>query len=278
MGQALIIGSVGLSQTKTTLLIAGRGDLPQFLLAAAQGPVCLIALQGFADTVTCARADHILPLGHLGAMIEAGKQAGATQVAFAGGLDRPPLNQIDFDTYAHDHLDQSALRQGDDAALRAIAHLFHHAGFALVGPLDFAADLAMPAGPLGGAMAPEFEGDIQRGAAVAKALGAVDVGQGVVVQQGLVLAVEGIEGTDALIARGGQLARPGQRPILVKAAKPQQDLRLDMPTFGPETLNALRAANFAGAVLEAGKTLVLDQKKLIQEAQKAKLFITGQIL
>ena len=117
--------------------------------------------------------------------------------------------------------------------------------------------------------------DARRGLEVAKALGGLDVGQAAVVQQGLVLAVEGIEGTDALVRRSASLTRPGPRPILIKAAKPQQDMRLDVPTFGPDTVESLSEANFAGAFLEAGQTLILDRPAVTLAAEAAGLFIEG---
>ena len=242
---------------------------------AAQGSVCLVALDGFADPQTLAKADHVLPLGHFGAMIAAGKNVGAKQVTFIGGLDRPSADQIDFDAYSLEHLDRSALLKGDDAALRAIAHLFERAGLRLIGPIDLAPHMVMPVGRTFGTVIEGAVCDGRRGLEVALALGALDVGQAVVVQQGLVLAVEGIEGTDALIQRAGALARPGRGPVLVKAAKPQQDMRLDMPTFGLQTLLSMADAGFAGAFLEVGRTLVISQEAMHARAIHLGLFVAG---
>src|SRR5262249_37865436 len=121
----------------------------------------------------------------------------------------------------------------------------------------------------------ESEKDISRGVEAAKALGALDIGQSVVVQQGMVLGVEAIEGTDALIARSAGLRREGKGPGLVKIAKPQQDNRYDLPTIGPDTIEAVARAGFSGVALEAGRSLLLEREKTISLADKAGLFITG---
>ena len=258
------------------LLIAGRGQLPHILIKALGSRACVVALEGFADTQTCTQADHVLPLGHMGAMVSVGQAAGAQGVVFIGGLDRPTADQLQLDAYTLEHLNLAALRDGDDAVLRAVADLFAGAGLPLLGPLDLAPDLIMPNGILGKTVPSEdFLSDGTRGAEVAAALGRLDVGQAAVVQQGLVLALEGIEGTDALIHRAGILARSGRRPVLVKMAKPQQDLRLDTPTFGPETITSLTKAGFAGAFLQAGKTLIVERAEVAHAADAAGLFVAA---
>ena len=110
-----------------------------------------------------------------------------------------------------------------------------------------------------------------------QALGRLDIGQAVVVQQGVVLGVEAIEGTEALIARCGALARPGARPVLVKTAKPDQERRVDWPTIGTDTIDQLRTAGFAGLALGAGRVLVLDRPAIIAAADGAGLFVTGEM-
>ena len=115
--------------------------------------------------------------------------------------------------------------------------------------------------------------DIWRGVAVCRALGAADVGQAAVVQQGLVLGVEAIEGTDALLARCGKLRRQGRGGVLVKLAKPGQDRRLDLPAVGPETVRNAAAAGLAGIAFEAAATVLLDRERTVAEADAAGLFL-----
>ena len=117
--------------------------------------------------------------------------------------------------------------------------------------------------------------DIRRGIAVARALGAVDVGQGCVVQQGIVLAVEAAEGTDAMLARCAALAAPGRGGVLVKLVKPGQDRRTDLPTVGPETLRGAAAAGLRGVAFEAGGTILAERDAAIAAADAAGLFLLG---
>jgi hypothetical protein len=117
--------------------------------------------------------------------------------------------------------------------------------------------------------------DVARGVAVAHALGAADVGQGCVVQQGIVLAVEAVEGTDAMLARCAALARPGPGGVLVKVVKPGQDRRADLPTIGPRTIEALVAAGLRGVAFEAGGTIVAERGVTVAAADEALVFVLG---
>ena len=128
-----------------------------------------------------------------------------------------------------------------------------------------------------GRLAPDAEAqaDIARGRVVVQALGRVDVGQGCIVQQGIVLAVEAIEGTDAMLARAAGLARPGPGGVLIKLVKPGQDRRADLPTIGPNTIAAAAAAGLRGIAFEAGGTLLTDRDACIAAADTAGLFLLG---
>jgi DUF1009 family protein len=117
--------------------------------------------------------------------------------------------------------------------------------------------------------------DIDRGIQVARLLGAADVGQGCVVQQGLVLAVEAIEGTDAMLARAGALRRDGSGGVLVKLCKPGQDRRADLPTIGPDTVRNAAAAGLRGIAFEAGATILAERGVCLAAADAAGLFLLG---
>jgi DUF1009 family protein len=117
--------------------------------------------------------------------------------------------------------------------------------------------------------------DIARGFAAAKAIGALDIGQAVVVQQGLVLGVEAIEGTDALIARVRTLRREGAGGVLVKVPKPRQERRIDLPAIGVETLEAAAAAGLRGIAVEAGGALIIDRAKVAARADALGLFVVA---
>lgn len=166
---------------------------------------------------------------------------------------------------------------GDDGLLRAVTREIEDEGFRVVGIDDVLADCLAPDG-LFGSLAPDDQAlaDIDRGWEVAKGIGALDVGQAVIVQQGIILAVEAIEGTDRLIRRSAELRRDGPGAVLVKVRKPGQDRRLDLPTIGLGTLREAAAAGLRGICVEAGGTLVLDRAELGAEADRAGLFILGR--
>jgi DUF1009 family protein len=165
---------------------------------------------------------------------------------------------------------------GDDGLLGAVVRVFGEEGFRVIGAQDVLREALGPAGvltrtgPDALAMA-----DIRRAVAVARALGAVDVGQGCVVQQGMVLALEAAEGTDAMLARCGPLARPGPGGVLVKLLKPGQERRADLPTIGPRTIRGAAEAGLRGVAFEAGSTILADQAATVAAADAAGLFLLG---
>ncbi len=166
---------------------------------------------------------------------------------------------------------------GDDGLFSAIAKELEIEGFRVVGAHDLLDPAAtVPEGPLG-RIAPDAEaaGDITRGIEIARAIGALDIGQAVVVQQGLVLGVEAIEGTDALLRRCAGLRRDGAGGVLVKVQKPEQESRIDRPTIGPRTVQLAAEAGLRGIAAEAGATLLIDRDEVIRTADAAGLFVVG---
>jgi DUF1009 family protein len=168
---------------------------------------------------------------------------------------------------------------GDDGLLSAVTREIESEGFRMVGADSILGGLVTPEGPMGKHL-PDAQGeaDIAHGFRVVRALGALDIGQAAVVQQGLVLGVEAIEGTDALLQRVAGLAREGLGGVLIKASKPGQERRVDLPTIGLRTLTLARAAGLRGVALEAGHSLILDREKLVTEADAAGMFLTGHNL
>lgn len=263
-------------------IIAGGGDLPrQVADTCRQGgrPCFVIALEGQgAEAWLSSDQPHaIFRMGAAGAMLERLRTEGVTEIVLAGGVRRPSLTDLRPDWYAARFLARLGLKAlGDDGLLRAVAGLLEEEGFRIVGVQSLIVELLMPAGLLTRAVPDEQAlADIAHGLAVAHALGAVDVGQAVVVQAGLVLGVEAIEGTDALVARCAGLRREGPGPVLIKCAKPGQDRRLDLPTIGPDTVTACIAAGFAGIAAEAGGTLFVGREEALRVADVACLFVTG---
>jgi DUF1009 family protein len=205
---------------------------------------------------------------------------GVTGVVLAGAMVRPRLDPSLFDVATAQLVPRllAAMQAGDDATLRAVVAVIEEAGLVVHGAAEVAPALVPGAGVLG-AVAPgaQDRADVARAAAVVEALGAADVGQGAVVAQGLCLAVETLPGTDAMLdwvaAVAGALRPPGARGVLWKAPKPGQDLRVDMPAIGPETVARAAAAGLGGIAWAAGGVLVLDRAATVAEADRRGLFL-----
>ena len=261
-------------------ILACGGDLPLSLARAAMAagrPVFAVALEGWADPAAWAGLPHVVERpGAAGAILAALRRHGVRQLVMAGQARRPSVFSLRPDVTGARILARigRAFFAGDDGLLRAVARVLEEEGFEVVAPQAVLADLLPGPGLLTRA-APDSaaRADIARGIAVVRALGAVDVGQGVVVQQGLVLGVEAIEGTDALLARCAGLRREGPGGVLVKLVKPGQDRRLDLPTIGPVTIQGAAAAGLRGIAIEAGGTILVDRAATVRAADEAGLFL-----
>jgi hypothetical protein len=165
---------------------------------------------------------------------------------------------------------------GDDRLLRFLVAELESEGFRVIGADELAAGLLAPNGVFAGPPVPDDAWpDVRRGIHVLRALGPVDVGQAVVVQDGVVLGVEAVEGTDALLARCGALRRPRPGGVLVKGRKPGQERRVDLPTVGAVTVTGAAAAGLRGIAVEAGHTLVAELAATEREAHLAGVFVVG---
>ena len=262
-------------------ILAGGGPLPGQLadVFSRQGSkVFILAFEGQTDPSSVSGTEHVwLPLGAVGAAIKALKRARVDQLVLAGGIRRPSLAELKPDLKATAILARAGRQAlGDDGILSVIIAALEAEGFQVVGLDALLADLVAPSGTWGRI---EADGpalaDVERAMTVARALGAVDVGQCVVVQQGLVLGVEAIEGTDGLLQRVGRLRRDGPGGVLVKICKPGQDRRADLPTIGIHTVAGAAEAGLRGIAVEAGGTLVVDRARVVQEADSAGLFLIG---
>lgn len=262
-------------------ILAGGGDAPGRLLMVlehARRPYALICIEGQADQALANGRDHVwLPLGAGASARDYLRGKNVEDVVLIGRVRRPSLLELKPDLFTMQKLLQigfSAL--GDDGVLQGVAKIIEAEGFRVIGIQEVMQDLLTPEGQLG-SIAPSDQDwrDIERGTDVARQLGLADIGQSVVVQQGVVLGVEAIEGTDALLLRAGSLKRPGGGGVLVKMAKPQQDRRLDLPAAGTETITHLVKAGLAGMALEAGASLLLDREAVIAAADEAGLFVVG---
>jgi UDP-2,3-diacylglucosamine hydrolase len=269
-------------------LIAAGGVMPfavaDSLIARGVNPV-LFALKGACDPVAVERfRHHWISVGQVGRAIKLFRAENCRDLVFIGTLVRPALSEVrlDWGTVRVIGRVWAAFRGGDDHLLSGIGRIFEQDGFRMVGIMDVAPDLLMPEGCLTRAMPDEnAAADIARGRDVLRALSPFDIGQAAVVIDGHVVGVEDIEGTDGLLARVARLRREGRiraraaRGVLVKAPKSGQDLRFDLPTIGPRTIEGAAAAELAGIAIVAGNTIVVEPQAMIGAADAASLFVTG---
>jgi DUF1009 family protein len=258
-------------------LIAGGGALPLALArhcVAAGRPLYLIRLAGFASAQLESFEGEYRPLLDISGGLTALKRECCESVCFAGTVERPDFESADAAALPDTVI---AARGGDDALLSAVVARFQAEGFAVEGAHEVMSGLTLGVGPLG-RVSPSLDDtkDIDRALLVARTVGALDVGQGAVCRDGSVLAVEAREGTDAMLRRVADFAR-GAIPhgVLAKASKPGQDLRVDLPTIGPATVELAAAAGLAGIAGEAGRVLVVDRAETIRLADALGIFITG---
>jgi DUF1009 family protein len=269
-------------------LIAAGGTMPfavaDSLKARGIEPV-LFALKGACDPTRVGHfRHHWISVGQLGRAAKLFRNEGCRDLVFIGTLVRPALSEIRLDwgtLRAISHV-LSAFRGGDDHLLSGIGRIFERDGFRMVGIKDVAPDLLVPVGALTHAI-PDAKAtaDIAKGRAVLAALGPFDIGQAAIVIDGHVVGVEDIEGTDGLLARVARLRGEGRiranspRGVLVKGPKSAQDLRFDLPTIGPRTVEGAVKAELAGIAVVAGNTIVAEPQAMIEKADAASLFVIG---
>jgi DUF1009 family protein len=261
-------------------ILAGGGDLPGLLINACQvtnREVFVVAFRGFTNKDDLSNVAHVwTDLAAVGRTLKQLHKAECKQVVLAGPVGRPSLTSLRPDLRGAKLLPRIVKAGGDDAALKVIIAELETEGFEVLGADDILRDLLAPPGAMG-LMHPDHEqtADIDRGIEAAMALGRADVGQAVVVQQGVVLGVEAVEGTDALIARCGALRMDGRGGVLVKLKKPGQERRADLPTIGLATIVAVSDAGLAGVAVESSGTLVLGLEQVAAEADKRGVFVYG---
>jgi UDP-2,3-diacylglucosamine hydrolase len=269
-------------------LIAAGGVMPfavaDSLTARGIEPV-LFALKGACDPVRVERfRHHWISVGQLGRAVKLFRSEKCHDLVFIGTLVRPALSEIrlDWGTLRVIGRVWAAFRGGDDHLLSGIGRILEQDGFRMVGIRDVAPDLLMPEGCLTRA-APDEDAvaDIARGREVLRALSPFDIGQAAIVIDGHVVGVEDIEGTDGLLGRVARLRAEGRirarvaRGVLVKAPKSGQDLRFDLPTVGPRTVEGVVKAALAGLAVVAGNTIVVEPQTMIEAADASGVFVTG---
>lgn len=264
-------------------LVAGRGNLPLLILEACRQAgrrVSILAHHGQTPRETAEKADHIwLSLGQVGHAFDFLKSQGLSDIVMAGAFSRPSLRDLKTDWTGMKLLPRFlALRsQGDAALLDLLRDILTERGLRIHAPQNLLKTLIRAPGSYSSRTPTDKEKEaIDKGFEALKTLSLLDVGQALVMQGPRLLGIEGAEGTDNLIRRCKDLALSGPlRPLLVKAAKVGQDLRLDPPVLGPDTLACARDADFSGLAFHAPTTLVLDAKKMRRMADESNLLIWG---
>lgn len=268
-------------------LIAGLGELPVAIaenaVSTGQG-VYVLRLKGFEEPRLSHYPGTVVGLGEIGAVMDRLKTAGCQEVVFAGNVSRPDFKNLKLDFKGIALLPKviAEARKGDDALLRVLVNEFEKNGFRVIGSDAAHASLLAPEGHIAGPQpnARNFQ-DIDVAARVAAAAGALDIGQGCVVCDGLVLAVEAQEGTDEMLRRCANLPEAirgnsgDRRGVLVKRPKPVQERRIDLPTTGVSTIELAAAAGLAGIAIEAGGALMLNRAMMEQRARELGIFILG---
>lgn len=260
-----------------TAIIAGAGALPALIYAQLDEKPLIAVLEGFAPEGVTAdiafRVERLVPfLNHL-------LDQGIGRVCFAGSVQRPNLDPSLFDPLTAQMVPRlvGAMRGGDDATLREVMRIFEEFDLEIISATELVPGLLVSPGLLAGQVTPQDEADAARASSIVAALGAGDVGQGAVVQAGLCLAVETLTGTDAMLETVANIPahlRSGpSRGVYFKAPKPGQDLRIDQPTIGPQTLDLVANAGLGGVVFEAGGVIALNQAILIEKATALGLFL-----
>lgn len=262
--------------SNTLAILAGNGALPQ-ALAAANPEALFVSFEGLQIEIPNQR-HFAASFNRFGALFDALNAAGITTVTFAGAMTRPALDPSSFDAKTMSLAPRlmAAMAGGDDGLLRDIIAVFEEQGFTVQGAHQVLPDLVATTGLLAGESPNAIDQtDAKRGMDILTALSPCDVGQGVVVARGMCLGVETLQGTDAMLGfvavTPADLRQSGG--VFVKAAKIGQDLRVDMPAIGPDTVASVVAAGLNGIVIAAGQVMILERAKTIKAIKAAGLFL-----
>lgn len=269
-------------------IIAGGGRLPLDVAESAKTggrDVFVLAVRGFADPAIEAYPHAWIGIGQIGRCLSLLRGNGVRDVVLIGGIQKPRLMSIRFDWAVLSIIPRllRAWRGGDDHVLSGVLDFLQDQGFSPIGAHEVAPELLAPAGLLAQPTRPNAveETDIALGQRCLAALSPFDVGQALVIHDGRVLAVEAAEGTDRILTRIADLRKTeelslkGRAGVLVKAAKTGQDLRVDMPTIGVDTVERAKSAGLAGIAVEAGRVLLADPQAVVTAAEEAGLFLIG---
>ena len=261
-------------------ILAGGGELPGRIIEACKTrgrDFYVIAIEGQADAAVIGDNPHTwIRLGAAQKALEVARREEFDEIVMVGPVNRPSIAALRPDLLAAKVLARAGASSvmGDDGLLKAVIAQIEEFGFNVIGPDTFLKEGPDRAGVLG-KYSPDIPArtDIERGIHILNTLGPVDVGQAVIVQDNIVIAVEAVEGTDAMIDRSGDLRRDGPGGVLIKLPKRGQEKRADMPTVGPRTIERMHAAGLRGVAFDASNTLLIDRDATIALADRYGLFV-----
>ena len=263
-------------------IIAGSGQFPERIISAATSDgrdVFVIAFDGETDMPSLATVPHAwVHLGHIGRAIRLLRKEGINEVVLAGRIRRPSLASLRLDVQGLKLVSRIVKSQiyGDNAIFTTIITFLEDNGFSVIGAESIFAELLAPEGLLGNVMIEEADlHNIAVGAKAATVIGSMDIGQAVIVQHGIILGVEAVEGTDALIERCGKLQHEGRGGVLIKMKKPKQESRIDLPAIGVQTILNIHQAGMKGVAVEAGGAIIIDRQAVIEQADRLGIFVYG---
>lgn len=260
-------------------ILAGDGRLPVQLHKAVPDALCVV-FEGMAHQLASENL-HVCQFERLQSLFDLLKHHEISKIVMAGAMSRPQLDHAKFDAFvqsiAPDFI--KVLQKGDDKVLRYVITLFEDQGFNVVAPQDIALELTLPKGLAVGEQPDAILSDIIYADCILQQMSVLDIGQGVVVENGHVLGIETLQGTEALlgfVAETPTLLRTAQGGLLVKRPKINQDMRVDVPTIGPKTIRQAAKAGLSGIVISPDKVLVLDLDDTLSLAKSLGIFILAQ--
>ena len=270
-----------MSDKKKLGMIAGGGMMPVEIIRHCHQTgreIFVAGVEPYAKEEDLKDVPHIFAkIGEAGKMLKALAKNSVHDVVLAGGIKRPSFKELIPDWEGAKIMAKLAIKKmSDDNMFRAVIDEIESHGFKVVGIEEVVPGMMFSEG-IYGKLKPAADDmdDIRRGIKVAKALGAVDVGQAVVVQEGMVLAVEAIEGTDMMLSRAAAVKKKGKAPVMVKVLKPGQDKRVDLPAIGLQTIEQLKKYGMKGIAVEAGGILLIERENVIKMADDSGIFIIG---
>ena len=262
-------------------IIAGNGSIPFYLIEECNKigrEYCLIIIEGHGKELSEKYdPDYIVSLSKMGRAVKYVKNIGIKHILMVGGVKRPSLKNIIPDLWTAKFLTTiSSKVSGDNSVLSKLTKALEREGFIIVAPEEVLPNLICPKGTLGKVKPNQQNNeDISTGYRIAKIIGANDIGQSIIIENGLVIAVEAAEGTDRMIKRSLNLKKEKKAGVLIKVIKPMQDRRIDRPVIGIDTIKAAKKAGLDGIALESNEILILNYSDVILYADEEGLFVEG---